>query len=148
LRYRFVQLKHFADKIPKNARCNFEDGWCGWTNVPERPLNWTLHQGPTPTERTGPSYDHTYRNETGMCLRLNQERNREAQHIFRIINRHLSLAGTYAFVNMASNALIIKYGSRGTITSPLYNPTPPYSNDPNSPYYRSCQVRAYFYLVI
>ena len=65
-------LKYFTDKIPKNARCNFEDDWCGWANVPERPLNWTLHKGPTPTERTGPSYDHTYRNETGMYLRLHQ----------------------------------------------------------------------------
>jgi len=71
--YIFKQLdirKHFADKIPENARCNFEDGWCGWTNVPGRPLNWTRHSGPTPTDRTGPSYDHTYGNKTGMRLEL------------------------------------------------------------------------------
>ncbi|KYN34630.1 ALK tyrosine kinase receptor [Trachymyrmex septentrionalis] len=104
-----------CDKIPKNARCNFEDGWCGWVNVPERPLNWTLHKGPTPTERTGPSYDHTYRNETG----------------------------TYAFVNMASKN--IKYGSRGTITSPLYNPTPPYASNRESPFHKSCQVRFFYH---
>ncbi|XP_011703178.1 PREDICTED: ALK tyrosine kinase receptor isoform X2 [Wasmannia auropunctata] len=102
-----------CDKIPKNARCNFEDSWCGWTNVPERPLNWTLHKGPTPTERTGPSYDHTYRNKTG----------------------------TYAFVNMAKS---VPYGSRASIVSPLYNPTPPYSSDPKSPYYRSCQIRFFY----
>lgn len=33
-----------------------------------------------------------------------------------------------------------KYGNRGTIESPLYNPTPPYSSNPKSPYYQSCQV--------
>ncbi|XP_018396574.1 PREDICTED: ALK tyrosine kinase receptor [Cyphomyrmex costatus] len=106
-----------CDEIPMNARCNFEDGWCGWTNVPGRPLNWTLHRGPTPTERTGPSYDHTYHNETG----------------------------TYAFVNMASKYTQILYGSRGTITSSLYNPTPPYSSNPKSPYYRSCQIRFFYH---
>ncbi|XP_011878033.1 PREDICTED: ALK tyrosine kinase receptor [Vollenhovia emeryi] len=106
-----------CDKIPENARCNFENGWCGWTNEPGRPLNWTLHSGPTPTERTGPRYDHTYRNETGM----------------------------YAFVNMASKHAAVAYGSRATMTSPVYNPTPPYSNDPKNPYYRSCQVRFFYH---
>ncbi|XP_076635362.1 anaplastic lymphoma kinase isoform X1 [Colletes latitarsis] len=99
-----------CDKIPENARCNFEHGWCGWQNVLGRPLNWTLHRGATPSDKTGPSYDHTYRNASG----------------------------TYAYVNMSKK---IVYGSRATIESPLYNPTPPYSSDPKSRYHRSCQVR-------
>ncbi|XP_015594749.1 ALK tyrosine kinase receptor isoform X1 [Cephus cinctus] len=103
-----------CDKMPEYSRCNFEDGWCGWTNVPGRPLNWTLHQGPTPTERTGPSYDHTYRNTTG----------------------------TYAFVDMSRRA---EYGSRATIESPVFNPTPPYNSDRTSPYYQSCQVRFFYH---
>ncbi|KAL6257987.1 hypothetical protein P5V15_011582 [Pogonomyrmex californicus] len=109
-----VQLRY---KIPENARCNFEKGWCGWTNVPERPLNWTLHRGSTPTDRTGPHYDHTYRNETG----------------------------TYAYVNMASKKAGVMYGSRGTISSPVYNPTPPYSSNPKSEYYQSCQIRFFYH---
>ncbi|XP_034171879.1 anaplastic lymphoma kinase isoform X1 [Osmia lignaria lignaria] len=103
-----------CDKIPENARCDFEHGWCGWRNVPGRPLNWTLHRGATPSEKTGPSYDHTYRNASG----------------------------TYAYVNMSKR---VEYGSRGTIESPLYNPTPPYSSDIKSPYYGSCQVRFFFH---
>ncbi|XP_046835258.1 ALK tyrosine kinase receptor isoform X2 [Vespa crabro] len=103
-----------CDKMPPNSRCNFEDGWCGWTNLPGSSLNWTLHCGPTPTERTGPSYDHTYRNITG----------------------------TYAYVNTAKG---IKYGSRGTLESPLFNPTPPYSSDPNSFYHQSCQIRFFYH---
>ncbi|CAK9818713.1 ALK tyrosine kinase receptor [Anthophora plagiata] len=103
-----------CDKIPENARCNFEHGWCGWRNVPGRPLNWTLHRGATPSEKTGPSYDHTYRNASG----------------------------TYAYVNMSKQVV---YGSRGTIESPLYNPTPPYSSDKTSRYYRSCQVRFFYH---
>ncbi|XP_053974206.1 ALK tyrosine kinase receptor isoform X2 [Hylaeus volcanicus] len=103
-----------CDKMPENARCNFENGWCGWRNVAGRPLNWTLHRGATPSDKTGPSYDHTYRNASG----------------------------TYAFVNMSKKS---DYGSRGTIESPLYNPTPPYSSDVKSRYYRSCQVRFFFH---
>ncbi|XP_015429458.1 PREDICTED: ALK tyrosine kinase receptor [Dufourea novaeangliae] len=103
-----------CDKIPENARCNFERDWCGWRNVPERPLNWTLHRGPTPSDKTGPSYDHTYRNASG----------------------------TYAYVDVSKQ---VKLGSRGTIESPLYNPTPPYSSDANSRYYRSCQVRFFYH---
>lgn len=52
--------------MPETGRCNFEKGWCGWTNEPDRKLNWTLHRGATLSDRTGPSYDHTYRNETGI----------------------------------------------------------------------------------
>ncbi|XP_076176518.1 anaplastic lymphoma kinase isoform X2 [Ptiloglossa arizonensis] len=103
-----------CDKMPENSRCNFEHGWCGWKNVPGRPLNWTLHRGATPSDKTGPSYDHTYRNASG----------------------------TYTYVNMSKK---VEYGSRGTIESPLYNPTPPYSSDPKSRYHRSCQVRFFFH---
>ncbi|XP_078052989.1 anaplastic lymphoma kinase isoform X3 [Augochlora pura] len=106
--------KQNCDKIPKNARCNFEDGWCGWKNVPGKLLNWTLHRGPTPSGKTGPSHDHTFRNQSG----------------------------TYAYVNV-SKALGL--GSSGTIESPLFNPTPLYSSDKKSPYYRSCQVRFFYH---
>ncbi|XP_063995101.1 leukocyte tyrosine kinase receptor isoform X2 [Diachasmimorpha longicaudata] len=103
-----------CDKIPETAKCNFENGWCGWTNAPDSPLKWSLHRGSTPSERTGPSYDHTYRNDTG----------------------------TYAFVNSSrGNGL----GDRATLNSPIFNPTPPYSSDPKSPYYQSCQVRFFFH---
>ncbi|XP_034934100.1 leukocyte tyrosine kinase receptor isoform X2 [Chelonus insularis] len=103
-----------CDKMPETARCNFERGWCGWTNAPNKTLKWILHHGSTPTERTGPSYDHTYRNETG----------------------------TYAFVN-SSRAHGL--GESATLNSPIFNPTPPYSADSESPYFQSCQVRFFFH---
>ncbi|XP_014612844.1 PREDICTED: ALK tyrosine kinase receptor [Polistes canadensis] len=102
-----------CDKMPPHARCNFENGWCGWRNVPGNVFNWTLHCGPTPTERSGPSYDHTYRNATG----------------------------TYVYVNTARG----NYGYEGLLESPLFNPTPPYSNDPNSSYHHSCQIRFFYH---
>lgn len=52
------------------------------------------------------------------------------------------IKGTYAFVNSSrSNGL----GDRATLSSPIFNPTPPYNSDPKSPYYKSCQVRFFFH---
>ncbi|XP_043282880.1 ALK tyrosine kinase receptor isoform X2 [Venturia canescens] len=103
-----------CDKIPETARCNFEHGWCGWRNRTDRVLNWTLNRGESGTIGTGPSYDHTYRNETG----------------------------TYAVVILTRT---VPYGSQGTLESPIFNPIPPYTSDPKSPYYRSCQVRFFYH---
>nr|XP_014279310.1 ALK tyrosine kinase receptor [Halyomorpha halys] len=59
-----------CDKVPAFARCSFEDGWCGWHNGVQNDLassmNWTINNGSTPTSSTGPSADHTFRNETGV----------------------------------------------------------------------------------
>ncbi|XP_031782038.1 leukocyte tyrosine kinase receptor isoform X2 [Nasonia vitripennis] len=104
-----------CDKVPEHAKCNFEGGWCGWSNVRGRPLNWTLHQGPMPSERMGPVADHTYRNGTG----------------------------TYAYVDMSKTDL--QLGSRATINSPIFNPTPPYNHQPGSPYKNSCKVRFFYH---
>lgn len=52
----------------------------------------------------------------------------------------LHFTGTFAYVNMSKRA---DYGSRGTISSPLFNPTPPYSSDRTSPYFQSCQVSVF-----
>lgn len=41
--------------------CDFEnDDLCTWQNSNEVELQWLLNSGPTPSEDTGPSYDHTY----------------------------------------------------------------------------------------
>ena len=52
----------------KGARCDFEQGWCGWNNTLRDDLDWTRHNGSTPTTQTGPSVDHTFKNSTGMYV--------------------------------------------------------------------------------
>lgn len=47
------------------------------------------------------------------------------------------IPGTYVYVNMSGS---LKYGDRARLESPVYNPTPPYSSDETSPYFKSCQV--------
>lgn len=56
----------FTEQIDiEGSRCNFEGGMCGWHNEDDNWMNWTLHSGPTETDHTGPSFDHTFRNATG-----------------------------------------------------------------------------------
>lgn len=59
---------NYTDKVLEGSRCDFESGWCGWTNTHLDDLDWTRHNGSTPTVQTGPSHDNTYKNSTGMYL--------------------------------------------------------------------------------
>ncbi|KAK0068562.1 MAM and LDL-receptor class A domain-containing protein 2, partial [Biomphalaria pfeifferi] len=48
--------------IPPNlptVTCNFEGGFCGWTQMTGNNANWTRFRGSTPTGSTGPTGDHT-----------------------------------------------------------------------------------------
>lgn len=40
-------------------RCDFEDGWCDWTQVDDDDFDWRRHSGGTSSDNTGPTYDHT-----------------------------------------------------------------------------------------
>ncbi|XP_046995881.1 leukocyte tyrosine kinase receptor isoform X3 [Schistocerca americana] len=61
------------DKVPARSRCSFEgeDGWCGWENAPNAHLNWTLHNGSSSKDITGPDHDHTYGNVSGHYMYAN-----------------------------------------------------------------------------
>lgn len=44
--------------------CAFEDGThCGWKQDVDHEADWILHHRATPTEETGPLYDHTFGRE-------------------------------------------------------------------------------------
>ncbi|KAL3841865.1 hypothetical protein ACJMK2_019962 [Sinanodonta woodiana] len=57
---------HWSAPIPKcvqkkgNLSCDFEmKDLCGWSHDPDGDFDWTWETGTTPTQGTGPSYDHT-----------------------------------------------------------------------------------------
>lgn len=59
--------------MPPEARCNFEEDWCGWYGVEEAALKWTRENG---TTNAGLD-DHTYGNETGTYLHVQAVNNRD-----------------------------------------------------------------------
>ncbi|EDV27491.1 uncharacterized protein TRIADDRAFT_53234 [Trichoplax adhaerens] len=48
-----------------NLKCNFESGYCGWTNVGFDNFDWTRRSGSTYSINTGPDYDHTLQTPNG-----------------------------------------------------------------------------------
>jgi len=58
--------------LPRNdLSCTFEDGMCNWEQETlKSDIAWRLHQGPTPSERTGPITDHTTGSGDGMYIYL------------------------------------------------------------------------------
>ncbi|KAK5639789.1 hypothetical protein RI129_010600 [Pyrocoelia pectoralis] len=106
-----------CEKIPYGARCNFEQDWCGWQNVEGKVLQWARHNGSTPTNRTGPSFDHTYQNATGK----------------------------YMYVNMAAMGKEVVFASIATLRSIVFNPPPKVHGNSSSRYYNSCTIRFFLH---
>ena len=51
--------------------CDFEDGWCGYTQATDDEFDWTRLSGRTGSSSTGPSFDHTtgtYRECCGVLI--------------------------------------------------------------------------------
>ncbi|CAG9837672.1 unnamed protein product [Diabrotica balteata] len=104
-----------CDQMPFGARCNFEDDWCGWQNVDVKVLEWIRHNGSTPTNFTGPNYDHTYKNSTGK----------------------------YLYVNMLADKT--QFATSATLRSVDFNPPPRVHGNSSSRYYNSCAIRFYLH---
>ncbi|XP_062558487.1 tyrosine-protein kinase receptor isoform X1 [Armigeres subalbatus] len=112
-----------CDKIPFGGRCDFESNWCGWQNYGNAILSWARHSGPTPTEKTGPDFDHTYwqSNTTGYYMFVN-------------MNQHANDSEKKTLVGLASNAIM---------NSVIFNPPPLVHTNASSPFRNSCVVRFY-----
>ncbi|RZC40680.1 MAM domain containing protein, partial [Asbolus verrucosus] len=99
-----------CDRMPYGARCTFEEDWYGWYNVEEKTLEWSRHNGSTPTNYTGPNYDHTYMNST--CK--------------------------YLYVNMLKDEA--SFASSAALKSVIFNSPPRVHGNLSSRYYNSCAI--------
>ena len=72
-------LKHFA--VERNERtltkgllfsgyCHFENGLCGLTSENSTEFQWSTGSGKTPSENTGPAFDHTTFTNKGTCTSI------------------------------------------------------------------------------
>lgn len=84
---------------------------------------WGRHTGPTPTEKTGPDFDHTFHNS------VNGSSN--GYYMFVNMNQHANDAEMKKLVGFASNAVM---------NSVVFNPPPSLHYNYSSPYRNSCMV--------
>lgn len=103
--------------------CDFESDWCGWQNSGQATLSWSRHNGPTPTDKTGPEFDHTF-----------QHTNRTGYFLFVNMNQHANDLEKKANTGFASIAVI---------NSVVFNPPPPCHSNASSPYKNTCIGRFY-----
>nr|XP_042902778.1 leukocyte tyrosine kinase receptor [Parasteatoda tepidariorum] len=104
-----------CDKIPKSGYCTFENDMCGWTTTYTENSEWIRRKGESPSDRTGPSFDHTFQNSTG----------------------------TYLVSKFPAGKT--EFGAQTTLQSPWFSPPPYYHRNVHSQFYNSCQVRFFFH---
>ena len=59
--------------VVSKGHCNFQSGLCGLKPDKNGNFHWTVGSGQTPTESTGPSYDHTSLNMDGKTRQNRQK---------------------------------------------------------------------------
>ena len=58
---------NFPSSTANVIDCDFEGGdMCGWTNADYDHFEWTLRSGVAPSNGTGPYYDHTLHDNSGI----------------------------------------------------------------------------------
>ncbi|XP_049882040.1 tyrosine-protein kinase receptor isoform X2 [Pectinophora gossypiella] len=131
-----------CDKMPYGSYCNFEHDNCGFENVPQPILKWSRHNGPTPTDKTGPNYDHT-------CGPPDPYPTMLIPPLFPAhMNYSLSqCVGYYFFVNMnvtGPNKEKADFASTAVMKTVIFNPPPKVHGNITSKYYNCCMIRFYY----
>lgn len=67
----FPTLVRFSEMsvIIVSGPCDFQNGICELRNDVNSEFQWTANKGPTPSENTGPSFDHTTLSKQGKLFR-------------------------------------------------------------------------------
>ncbi|XP_028171271.1 MAM and LDL-receptor class A domain-containing protein 1-like [Ostrinia furnacalis] len=131
-----------CDKMPYGSYCNFEQDACGFENVPQPILRWSRHNGPTPTDKTGPNFDHTCGPPDPYPTPM----------IPPLVPAHMNFSlstcvGYYFFVNMnvtGPNKEKADFASTATIRTVVFNPPPMVHGNLTSKYYNCCMIRFYY----
>ncbi|KAJ0170445.1 hypothetical protein K1T71_013816 [Dendrolimus kikuchii] len=136
-----------CDKMPFGSYCNFEQDDCGFENasIPSMPqpiLKWSRHNGPTPTDKTGPNYDHT-------CGLPSPHPTVVVPPVFPShINYTIAqCVGYYFFVNMNAtgpNQERADFASTAIMKTVIFNPPPRVHGNITSRYYNCCMIRFYY----
>lgn len=62
-----VSLNTSLKELSFSGYCDFENGLCGLTSDNSTEFRWRAGSGKTPSENSGPAFDHTTFTEKGIC---------------------------------------------------------------------------------
>lgn len=68
------------------SRCSFDQSFCDWTQDHGDQFDWTRRNAPTPSQRTGPTRDHTTGLRTGGFIYIESSRPRKVGDAARILS--------------------------------------------------------------
>ncbi|KAH3779285.1 hypothetical protein DPMN_157086 [Dreissena polymorpha] len=77
------------------STCSFEDGMCYWSNINADDFDWTLYNGSTPTDNTGPAADHTFGNAKGKYVFIETSAPRNVNEKARLVIFEASVGDGY-----------------------------------------------------
>ncbi|XP_053620906.1 tyrosine-protein kinase receptor [Plodia interpunctella] len=131
-----------CDKMPSGSYCNFEQDNCGFEDIPQPILKWSRHSGPTPTDKTGPNYDHT----------CGPQDPHPTQIVPPLSPSHMNFSlthclGYYFYVNMnvtGPNKERADFASTAIMKTVVFNPPPKVHGNISSSYYNCCMIRFYY----
>ncbi|KAL5006374.1 hypothetical protein ScPMuIL_015180 [Solemya velum] len=72
--------------VPSAFDCTFETGYCRWTQSTDDDFDWTRFQGPSPSDDTGPSVDHTLGTAQGYYLYIDASPPRRVNDTARLVS--------------------------------------------------------------
>ncbi|XP_075987963.1 anaplastic lymphoma kinase [Anticarsia gemmatalis] len=137
-----------CDKMPYGSYCNFELDTCGFENVFEAHsiLKWSRHYGPTPTDNTGPNYDHTC-HPAIPHLAIPVPTLMMPPLVPAHMESNTQCVGYYMFVNMnvtGPNQERPDFASTAVMRTVVFNPPPQVHGNITSRYYNCCIIRFYY----
>ena len=65
-----ILLSTFTKELLFSGYCHFENGLCGLTSENSTEFQWSADSGKTPSENTGPAFDHTTFADKGTCMSI------------------------------------------------------------------------------
>ncbi|XP_072933759.1 tyrosine-protein kinase receptor [Epargyreus clarus] len=139
-----IDERQNCDKMPFGSYCNFEQDTCGFENVPQPILKWSRHNGPTPTDKTGPNYDHTCGPPDPYSTVIPMVHSLFPAHMNYSM---VTCVGYYFFVNMnvtGPNQERADFASTAVMKTIIFNPPPKVHGNITSQYYNCCMIRFYY----
>uniref|UniRef100_A0A5S6R118 Tyrosine-protein kinase receptor n=1 Tax=Trichuris muris TaxID=70415 RepID=A0A5S6R118_TRIMR len=110
---------HNCTRVPQGARCNFENGTCGWTSTSDSEFRW-IRVNVTHRRRIEKDGDRTF-----------------------IISDHTTRnsSGHFMYIEPGNSEKML----RAFFTSPRFPPMSKSIDEPSSPNFQQCRVRFFFH---